>query len=147
MRYTDRTPELVVMPSRAGILFLVYTPWVLAECLTLYPTVSYLISWLGSFMIFYLTLLSPVRFLSRDRPLQFQVLRPIVLIQLIFAGFMCCTSIFYFIDHFTQTPFFNFWAMNLQADELTILVAKAQRISLLAHAALVTGIIQTNHKK
>lgn len=85
--------------SRRGVLIAIYIPWLLAECLQFNPVVSYFTSWLGSFIVFYFSLISPLKYHSIDRPLKYQILRPIVLIQLIFAGFMCCTSIFYFMDH------------------------------------------------
>ena len=109
------------------LLILIYTPWLLAEIICFDPVLSYSIAWSGSFLIFYLTLFSPHRHLSYDLPLQHQVMRPIVLIQLIFAGFMCCTSIFYFAEHLDS--------------ELLLNIAKCQRLSLLAHTAVVTGII------
>ena len=115
------------MQLPVSLLTLIYIPWILAEIVCFDPVLSYTIAWLGSFLIFYLTLFSPCRHLSRDLPLQHQIMRPIVLIQLIFAGFMCCTSIFYFIDHL--------------GSELLLSIAKCQRLSLLAHAAAVTGMI------
>ena len=105
------------------------------------PELSYLIAWLGSFFIFYSTLFSSVRFLSAELPIHQQVMRPIVLIQLVFAGYMCCSSIFYFMDH----QGFHFFSMKNEhifyPEEQIYLIAKCQRICLLAHAALVTGII------
>ncbi|WP_214225786.1 exosortase Y-associated Wzy-like protein [Pedobacter sp. B4-66] len=102
-------------------------PLILAEITGFYPALSYSIAWVGSSLIFYLTLFSPFRYLSHDLPLQYQIMRPIILIQLIFAGFMCCTSIFYFTDHFDSESLSN--------------IAKCQRLALLAHAAIVTGMI------
>ena len=89
---TDKFPNF----SRQKVLILIYIPWILAIATQLFPIASYLIAWLGSFFIFYWTLFSRVKFIPHDLPLTKQVMRPIVLIQLIFAGFMCCTSIFYF---------------------------------------------------
>lgn len=110
-----------------SLLILIYMPLILAEITGFYPALSYSIAWLGSFFIFHLTLFSPFRHLSHDLPLQHQIMRPIILIQLIFAGFMCCTSIFYFTDHLDSESLSN--------------IAKCQRLALLAHAAIVTGMV------
>lgn len=115
------------MRSRISVLMLIYLPLILAEITGFYPALSYSIAWVGSFFIFYLTLFSPFRCLSQDLPLQHQVMRPIVLVQLIFTGFMCCTSIFYFIEHLDSESLSN--------------IAKCQRLALLAHAAIVTGMV------
>ncbi|WP_316792237.1 exosortase Y-associated Wzy-like protein [Pedobacter frigoris] len=121
------------LSRKIKILIPLYFPWLLAESIAYYAELSYLIAWLGSFFIFYLTILSPFRFQSIDLPLQYQIMRPLVMIQIIFAGFMCCTSIFYFLNHL------NHFQPDVQ--EQIKLIARCQRISLLAHAAMVTGII------
>ncbi|MEE1945154.1 hypothetical protein VRU48_08545 [Pedobacter sp. KR3-3] len=68
-------------------------------------------------------------------------MRPIVLIQLIFAGFMCTTSIFYFLDHMGYEYFNKVSILPFKATQQTYFIAECQRLSLLAHAALVTGMI------
>lgn len=105
------------------------------------PIASYFIAWLGSFFIFYWTLVSRVKFIPHDIPLSKMVMRPIVIIQLIFAGFMCCTSIFYFMDHLGYEYFSQKSILPFVVSEKTFIIAKCQRMALLAHAALVTGII------
>lgn len=134
---TDRYPNF----SRQKVLILIYVPWIIAICTQLFPIASYLIAWLGSFYIFYLTLFSRVKFIPQDLPLTKQVMRPIVMIQLIFAGFMCCTSIFYFLDHLGYEYFTRITYLPFKVSEQTYFIAKCQRMALLAHAALVTGII------
>ncbi len=129
------------IPSKSRILFVIYLPWILAECLQFNPVVSYFTSWLGSFIVFYFSLISSFKYHSLDRPIKHQILRPIVLIQLIFAGFMCCTSIFYFMDHMGYEYFTNVDLRDFQPGEQTHLIARCQRISLLAHSTLVAGII------
>lgn len=128
-------------PSRGSILIAVYIPWIFAEWIQINPVISYFAAWLGSFLVFYLTLLSPWKYHSLDRPLIFQTLRPIVLIQLVFAGFMCCTSIFYFMDHLGYEYFTHVRLNNFQAGDKTERIAKSQRIALLAHSTIVAGII------
>jgi hypothetical protein len=72
-------------------------------------------------------------------------MRPIVLVQLIFAGFMCCTSVFFFLDHMGYEYFTRVTIIPFRVSEGTFIIAKCQRLSLLAHASLVAGMIaQTN---
>jgi len=127
--------------SKQKVLILIYFPWLLSVVVQIDPVVSYFVAWLGSFFIFYWTLFSRVRFIPLDVPLAKQVMRPIVLIQLIFAGFMCTTSIFYFLDHLGYEYFNKVSILPFKVTEQTYIIAKCQRLSLLAHAALVTGII------
>jgi hypothetical protein len=134
---TDKYPNF----SRQKVLILIYVPWVISLMVQIDPIVSYFVAWLGSFFIFYWTLFSRVKFIPHDLPLSKMVMRPIVLIQLIFAGFMCCTSIFYFMDHLGYEYFNKISIIPFQVNEQTYIIAKCQRMSLLAHAALVTGMI------
>lgn len=111
------------------------------------PVLSFLIAWLGSFYVFYLTWFSTNRSVKRDLPTAQQIMRPLFLLQAIFAGFMCCTSIFYFLDHLGYEYFEEVSSVNFISNEQTYLIAKCQRLSLLAHIALVWGILikqQTN---
>ncbi|MDQ7947315.1 MAG: hypothetical protein REI78_12975 [Pedobacter sp.] len=134
---TDKHPNF----SRQKVLILIYVPWVISVATQLDPVISYFVAWLGSFFIFYWTLFSRVKFIPHDLPLAKQVMRPIVLIQLIFAGFMCCTSIFYFMDHLGYEYFNKTTLLPFRENAQTYAIAKCQRMSLLAHAALVTGMI------
>jgi hypothetical protein len=120
---------------------LLYIPWILSELVSYHPVLSYFIAWLGSFFIFYLTIGSPLSPFSADLPKKQQVMRPIVLIQLIFAGFMCCTSIFYFFDHLGYEYLTDISAQSFQVSEQTARIAKCQRLALLGHTALSTGIL------
>lgn len=132
--------------SKQKVLFLVYLPWLVAVGTQFDPVISYFIAWAGSFFIFYWTLFSKLRFISDDLPLSKQVMRPIVLIQLIFAGFMCCTSIFYFLDHLGYEYFNKISILPFKVNQQTYDIAKCQRLCLLAHSALVTGIIVKTKK-
>jgi hypothetical protein len=134
---TDNNPNF----SRQKVLILIYIPWLVSVMVQLDPVISFFTAWLGSFFIFYWTLLSNVKFVPHDMPLNKMVMRPIVIIQLIFAGFMCCTSIFYFMDHMGYEYFSKKSIMPFMVNEKTYIIAKCQRMALLAHAALVTGII------
>ncbi len=111
------------------------------------PIWSFLIAWFGSFYVFYLSWFSPIRIIKKDLPVAQQIMRPIFLLQLIFAGFMCCTSIFYFIDHLGYEYFEKVSPTPFVVNEQTYLIAKCQRLALLAHIALVWGILVAQQKK
>ena len=115
--------------------------WLIAEFVITDPVLSFLFAWAGSFFIFYWTIFSKFRYINPDLPFASQILRPIIIIQIVFAGFMCSTSIFYFLDHlgyvYLEKVDFNLDIPNAQ----TYLIAHCQRLSLLAHAGLTAGII------
>jgi hypothetical protein len=115
------------MINKKKMIVLVYLPWVLSLILEFDPILSFLTAWIGSFFIFYITIFSMLAPLNLMESKTFPVMRPIILVQIIFAGFMCCTSVFYFIDHYGQG----------EVD----LISQCQRFSLLAHSSLVTGMI------
>lgn len=124
-------------PEKFIILFL---PWLLSVLLKFDPAISYLIAWLGSFFIFYISLTGRVRPLPKDRPIAEQLMRPIFINQIIFAGYMACSSIFYFLnvmgyDNFQKASHF------LVDSEKLELTAQCQRYYCLAHAAFVSGIL------
>jgi hypothetical protein len=116
-------------------------PWLVSLALQSDPILSYFVAWLGSFLIFFLTLSGWLKPLPKDRKISEQLMRPIFLIQIIFAGYMACSSIFYFLSllgwdnyHSSNDPFFF---VDQQRIELTAL---CQRYYVLGHAALVTGM-------
>ena len=112
-------------------------PLILALLFTHHPVLSYLIAYFGSYFIFYITIWSPLKCVSSTD----EVMKPMMIIQLIFAGFMCCTSIFFFADHlgYTYLTLQDSYPFNIS--EQTYLLAKCQRLSLLGHIGLVTGMI------
>nr|WP_199076969.1 hypothetical protein [Pedobacter sp. ASV19] len=124
-------------------LFTIALPWFLSLALVHHPVLSYLIAFSGSWFIFYYTLFSPWKYTNKDETQSLQIMRPIILIQLIFAGFMCCTSIFYFADHLGY-KYFDFVKDNFTINSQTFLIAKSQRMALLGHIGLVTGIQHQN---
>ncbi|MDB5013292.1 MAG: hypothetical protein JWQ25_1494, partial [Daejeonella sp.] len=122
-------------------LILLYIPWLLSIMFIGLPTISYLIAWLGSFYILYVTLLGKIKPIPEDLDIANQLMRPLFLNQIIFAGYMCCTSIFYFLD---VQGYVNFEAPapNYSVDNYLLgLVAQCQRYYCLGHAAFVSGII------
>lgn len=134
--------------DRSSNLLPIYFPLAAAFILADAPAISYLVAWGGSLFIFYQTWFSPAVYHEVDLPIYKQVMRPIFLLQFIFAGFMAISSIFYFLDHAGFRYFSNLNpAQDFQASHQTILIAKCQRLALLAHVALVTGItIMTNRE-
>ena len=77
--------------------FVLFIPWLMATLIQSYAIESYFIAWLGTILIFILTLSGWVKPLPNDLPIEQQLLRPIFLVQIIFAGYMSFTSIFYFL--------------------------------------------------
>jgi len=68
-------------------------------------------------------------------------MRPIFLVQIVFAGYTCCTSIFFFLsvlgyENFHKTNLFYLVDVNSLA-----ITAECQRYYCLGHAAFVTGIL------
>jgi hypothetical protein len=123
---------------------LLYVPWIISLIFASYPTFSYFIAWLGSFFIFFMTLTGQIVPLPDDRSFADQIMRPVILVQIIFAGYMCCTSIFYYMsllgyNYFEHIPFFLADTAKLQ------LAAKCQRYYCLGHAAMISGILLVMH--
>jgi hypothetical protein len=119
-----------------------YLPWGISILFQADALVSYFIAWLGSFLIFYLSLSGWLKPLPKDLPIAEQIMRPIFLIQVIFAGYMSCSSVFYFLSllgyenfHKTSDAFFYVDQQKLE------LIAQCQRYYVLGHAAMVTGIV------
>ncbi|MDR6940400.1 exosortase Y-associated Wzy-like protein [Mucilaginibacter pocheonensis] len=129
---TDQPPL-----ERFIVLFL---PWALSLLLSGDPVLSYFIAWLGSFLIFVLTLSGWVKPIPADRGVAEQLMRPIFLVQIIFAGYMACTSIFYFMDVMGYEDFVK-TSYTLVDQEKLQLTAQCQRYYCLAHAALALGIL------
>ena len=118
-------------------------PWILALLFTHHPVISFLIAYGGSYYIFYITIWSPLKCIKSTD----EVMKPIIIVQLIFAGFMCCTSIFFFADHLGYTYFKLQDSYPFSNTELTYTLAKCQRLALLGHIGLVTGMVLKQEKE
>ncbi|PAW93470.1 hypothetical protein CKK33_08185 [Mucilaginibacter sp. MD40] len=112
---------------------LLYIPWVLAYLLRADPVMSYFISWLGSFYIFYMCYTGKIKPMPKDLSVGEQIMRPVYIVQIIFIGYMACTSIFYFINLISY--------QDLSLDDKIPLAAQCQQYYVLGHAAFVTGIL------
>ena len=131
------------MKSGAAVekYILLYLPWALSLLVQSNPILSYFIAWSGSFFIFYITLTGKVRPLPTDLPLAGQLMRPIFIVQIVFAGYMACTSIFYFLSVLGYENFHKLGAYVLVDQETVELTARCQRYYCLGHAAFVSGIL------
>ena len=120
---------------------ILFVPWGLATLFSSSPLLSYYTAWGGSFFIFFITLTGNIKHLPKDRSFAEQIMRPIILVQIIFAGYMCCTSIFYVLNIFGYTDFkagLNTFLVDTNKLQIT---AQCQRYYVLAHASLVSGIL------
>jgi hypothetical protein len=130
------------MQNRISAKFLLlYAPWILSLLFKQNPTLSYFVAWLGSFYIFYIIYSGKVKALPTDRTIPEQIMRPIFIVQIIFVGYMSCSSIFYYFnvigyDNFKKTS--DYFLVN--NDKLNI-VAECQRYYVLGHAALSSGML------
>lgn len=120
---------------------ILFIPWALSLVFQSDAVLSYFIAWGGSFFIFYISLSGTLKKIPDDRTIAEQLMRPIFLVQIIFAGYMCVTSIFYFFsvlgyDDFHKTV--NGYLVDQTQLQLT---AQCQRYYCLAHASLVAGIL------
>ncbi|MHB8208957.1 exosortase Y-associated Wzy-like protein [Mucilaginibacter sp.] len=124
-----------------GKYAILFIPWVLSLIFQPNLALSYLTAWAGSFFIFYMTLTGKIQPLPTDRPLSEQLMRPIFLVQIIFAGYTCCTSIFYFLSVLGYQNFHSPNPFYLVDSGLLQLTAQCQRYYCLGHAAFATGIL------
>lgn len=124
--------------ERFLVLFL---PWAAAMFFKNDPKLSYLIAWLGSFFIFSITLTGWVRPLPSDRSFGEQLMRPLFLVQIIFAGYMCTTTIFYFLNVLGYENFEKISSYYLVDRDKLLIVAQCQRYYCLGHASFVLGIL------
>ncbi len=120
---------------------LLYLPWLFSLVIQSDPVFSYFVAWLGSFFILFITLTGKIKPLPNDRPIAEQLMRPIFIVQIIFAGYMACTSIFYFLSVVGYEDFHQSASYFLFDQDALELTARCQRYYCLAHAAFVTGIL------
>ena len=122
-------------------LLVLYVPWLLSLLFSGQPLLSYFIAWAGSFFIFFLTLTGKIRPLPTDLPFAEQIMRPIILVQIIFAGYMGCTSIFYMLNLFGYDNFHKSYLPTLLDMNKVEITAQCQRYYCVGHAALVSGML------
>lgn len=127
--------------NRPERFFVLYLPWIFSWLLNAYPQLSYLIAWLGSFFIFLITMTGWVKPIPGDRSLGEQLMRPLFLTQIIFAGYMCCSSIFYYLDALGYDNFHLLNHLFKPEPKKLMLIAECQRYYCLGHAAFVSGTL------
>lgn len=128
-----------VKPLRYLLLYIPFLiAWIIGDH---QPHVSYLVAFVGSFFIFYLSYSGWIKDLPKDLPVTEQLLRPIFLMQVIFAGYMSCTSIFYYLNALGYEYNDFIGQQYFMADDTYRAIAKAQCYYVLGHAALVHGIM------
>ena len=124
--------------EKYAVLFI---PWALSLIFRSNSVLSFLTAWAGSFFIFHMTLTGKIQQLPTDRPLAGQLMRPIFLVQIIFAGYTCCTSIFYFLSILGYQNFHSPSLFYLVDSSQLAITAQCQRYYCLGHAAFATGIL------
>src|ERR1700749_665854 len=122
-------------------IFILFLPWLIALIFQNFLVFSYFTAWLGSFLIFGLTLSGWARPIPKDRAIAEQLMRPIFLVQITFAGYMATTSIFYFLDTMGYIYFHPSGLSMLVDQERLAGLAQSQRYYCLGHASMVTGIL------
>ena len=106
------------------------------------PVLSYFIAWFGTLLIFYLSLSGWLKPLPTDCSIAEQLMRPIFLVQIIFAGYMSFSSIFYFLNLLGYEDFHKVNNTYFFVDQQKVaLTALCQRYYVLGHAAFVTGVV------
>ena len=120
---------------------LLYIPYLLSVALRSSPHTSYLIAWFGSFFIFWVCFKGIIKKLPNDLPLFEQLLRPVFFLHVIFAGYMACTSIFYYVNALGYEYFSYVGNQDFMLDDIYKSTALCQRYYVLGHAALVHGIL------
>lgn len=123
---------------------ILYVPWLLSLLFQSDPVTSYLIAWMGFFLILYFSITGKLQPLPNDRPIAEQLMRPVFIVQIIFTGYMSFSSIFYFMNLLGYEDFHKannlYFVVDQQKLELT---AQCQRYYSLGQAAFVTGMMAT----
>jgi len=120
---------------------ILFIPWMVSLVFQSDAIMSYFIAWAGSIFIFYISLSGILKKLPDDRAVSEQLMRPIFLVQVIFAGYMCLTSIFYFFSVLGYDDFHKTISGYLTDQNQLQLTAQCQRYYCLAHASLVSGML------
>ncbi len=120
--------------------FLLYLPFLVSLVFSANPVLSYFVAWSGSFFIFYLSFTNKIKDTHRGTPMAEKILRPLFLMQIIFAGYMSCSSIFNFMDLLGYEYFTKVSYKIVDPYDIN-LTAACQRFYSLGHAALVHGIL------
>lgn len=130
-----------MQPTKHIYYLLLYIPFALAVLFSNFPHASYLLAWNGSFFIFFVCYKGFIKTLPKDLPIADQLLRPIFFLQIIFAGYMATTSIFYYVNALGYEYLTYVGSSPLIFGDVYASIAKCQRYYVLGHAALAHGLI------
>lgn len=126
------------MKNKNSSLPLLYIPWLLSNLYSEDANISFGIAWLGQFFIIFYSLSYLAR--NEETKMRDRVMTPIVINQIIFFGFSGLTSIFYYLDmsgyYFLEKDIFY-----IPDVDFLVKTASAQRLYVLGHAGMVTGIL------
>nr|WP_294943203.1 hypothetical protein [uncultured Mucilaginibacter sp.] len=117
-----------------------FIPWILASLFQSDQLVSYWIAWGGSFLIFFSTLTGWVKPIPDDRPFSEQLMRPLFIMHIIFAGYMSCTSVFYMLNALGYENFVKTGLALVDPKKIEA-IAQCQRYYCLGHAAFISGVL------
>lgn len=118
-------------------LLLLFLPYLISLLYVDNPEVLYWICWGGSFWIFFATFTGLSSPLPKDRSFWGQFMRPFIFAHLLCAGYMCLTSVFYFMHYH---GYFYFEQIDVPDPVKIAKTAQCQQYYLLAHTALATGL-------
>ncbi len=120
--------------------FLFYLPYIFAISYTnSSPALSYWISWWGSIFIIVMSFSGFIKKRPTDLPFFNHFFRPYILFQLIFAGYNCLSTFFYYF-HIDGYMFFQKIGNDVSEENL-IELARCQNYYVLAHSAFAQGMI------
>ena len=119
---------------------LLFAPFAVATALAATPLASYIVAWVGSLLILWLTVGGHVKPLPGDTSAFDQVMRPLVLTQILFASYNFLSSIFYVAD------LHGFYYLARLSEAAVVpgameAAALAQRYYVLAHAGIAAGML------
>jgi hypothetical protein len=133
------------MKIQSSNLFILFIPWILSIIFSDNSIVSYGFAWSGHWLVFYMTLTGKILPLDGVK-IQSRVMQPIVINQLIFAGFSGISTLFYFLSingYYYYEPIENF----LPDLDLVSNASECQQFYLLGHIGLVFGIVAGKQKE
>ena len=119
---------------------LLFAPFALAAALSAVPLASYSVAWAGSLWVLWLTVSGRVRPLPGGGSALDQVMRPIVLTQVLFASYNFLSSVFYVAD-LHGFYYLSRVSMAPVVPGAMEAAALAQRYYVLAHAAVAAGML------
>ena len=103
-----------------------------------FPVLSWWVAWLGSLILLCASVVPSIFTVPSDRAWRDQTLRPCVLLQVVFVGYNCLTSLFFWAD---LNGFYYLSAVKSSSSpDILFFAAKAQRMYLIGHIGLIFGL-------